>query len=232
MQWKMCFFCGEERLPSLRPIISTIGLQSEKHLQVFCSLSLLYGSIFYFSMNTTIPCDGHSQIFFFPFLQSPLPVRLLVQTMYDMKNVMYFHDTRTDGISEFWEPPALCSCCDQCFFRCPGSWASSYLSGLGAPTLTPLLCGCRCICPLSSHSPHIVSLFWFIVICSFHPSFPLHSPCCGAIQRESVATRLSTSPSLFQRRHDLCWSRWGSSVAAAASLLGCLPYVFLSISSW
>lgn len=230
MQWKMCFFCGEERLPSLRPIISTIGLQSEKHLQVFCSLSLLYGSIFYFSMNATIPCDGHSQIFFSFFTVAPSSKAACPNDVwYEKRHVFSWH---THGISEFWEPPALCSCCDQCFFRCPGSWASSYLSGLGAPTLTPLLCGCRCICPLSSHSPHIVSLFWFIVICSFHPSFPLHSPCCGAIQRESVATRLSTSPSLFQRRHDLCWSRWGSSVAAAASLLGCLPYVFLSISSW
>lgn len=74
---------------------------------------------------------------FFPFLQLPLPVRPLVQTMHDMKNVMYFHDTRTAVLRTVVEPPALCSCCDQCFFRCPGSWASSYLSGLGAPTLTP-----------------------------------------------------------------------------------------------
>lgn len=139
--------------------------------------------------------------------------------MYDMKkrHVFSWH-THTAVLRTVVEPPALCSCCDQCFFRCPGSWASSYLSGLGAPTLTPPLCGCRCICPLSSHSPHIVSLFWFIVICSFHPSFPLHSPCCGAIQRELVATRLSTSPSLFQRRPDLCWSRWGSSVASLLAL--------------
>lgn len=54
------------------------------------------------------------------------------------------------------------------------------------------------------------SLFSLMVICSFHLSFPLYSPCCGAIQQELAATLLSTSLSLFQRRPDLCWSRWES----------------------
>lgn len=75
----------------------------------------------------------------------------------------------------------------------------------------PLLCRCQYICPLSSGSIEF-SLFSLPVICSFHPSFPPHSPCCGAIQQESAATALSTSPSLSQRRPDLCLSRWESSV--------------------
>lgn len=133
--------------------------------------------------------------------------------------------THTAVLRTVVEPPALYSCCDQCFFRCPGSWASSYLSGLGAPKLTPLLCGCRCICPLSSHSPHIVSLFWFIVICSYHLcTVPAAVPSSG-----------NRSPHGSQ--HSRVCFRGGPISAGAGEaqvllLLARWPNVFLFISSW
>lgn len=141
MRWKMCFFCGEERLPSLRPIISTIGLQSEKHLQVFCSLSLLYGGIFFIFpwMQQFLVMDTVRFFFSLFFFLTAAPSSKAAcpnAVWYEKRHVFSWH-TRTAVLRTVVEPPALCSCCDQCFFRCPGSWASSYLSGLGAPTLTP-----------------------------------------------------------------------------------------------
>lgn len=116
-----------------------------------------------------------------------------------------------------------CWCCswgNQCCFRC------SLLFGL--------LLFVQASCSHTDLGSAGVSLFSaptnLMVIClsSFHPTFPLRRLCSGAIQQESVATQLSTSPSLFQRRLDLCWSRWESAVLLFSAVVWFLILCFYS----
>lgn len=118
------------------------------------------------------------------------------------------------------EPLPCCSWWDQCCFRCSDSWSSSYLSGAGALILTfALRVSVYLSFQLSAHQVFFVLIYSYLFFPPPHPPFPMRSPCCGAIQQELVATPLSTSLSLFQRRPDLCWSRWASDVLLLTSVI-------------